>query len=202
MFWESALFCHWKEGCYHEKEWAPSCDSCIVQGLGGCTVGTSADEEDKARNKNKNKGEPDPPPPGSPLPPSTPENDPDHSVTTTTVRGANDLGRLFWKELVPEESMYSSGQRIKRRSGSICTATALPPHGIGGFYSGPFSEKTERGQPRVRCASRVPHLPRDEERAPKSPSLAPHPATALLATINAWLLCPGIVVLDKPDCRN
>ena len=43
--------------------------------------------------------------PGPGDPPSVDvEADPLHSVTTTTVNGANDLRRrLFWKELLPEE---------------------------------------------------------------------------------------------------
>ena len=50
--------------------------------------------------KKKKKGD-DPVPPGMPAPEG--EADPDHSVTTTTVSGADDVGRLFWKELLPEE---------------------------------------------------------------------------------------------------
>jgi outer membrane protein assembly factor BamB len=105
LFWESTLFWHWKDGCYHEAEWAPAYDACIVQGLGGCTIGTSAEEEEKSKKKKKKKkkGEPDPVPPGFPAPPPGVETDPSHSVTTTTVSGASDLGRLFWKELIPEE---------------------------------------------------------------------------------------------------
>lgn len=102
LLWESTIFWHWKEGCYHEPEWAPAYTACIVNGLGGCTEGTSAEEEDKGKKKKTKKGEdPEPPAPGDP-PPDV-DSDPAHSVTTTTVSGAEDVGRLFWKELLPDE---------------------------------------------------------------------------------------------------
>jgi len=102
LFWESTLFWHWQEGCYHEPEWEPAYTACILNGLGGCTEGTSAEEEEKAKKKKKKKGEPDPIPlPGDVPPPAG--GDPAHSVTTTTISGSEEIGRLFWRELHPEE---------------------------------------------------------------------------------------------------
>jgi len=40
LHWESSVFWHWDDGCYHEPEWEPAYTACIINGLGGCTEGT------------------------------------------------------------------------------------------------------------------------------------------------------------------
>jgi hypothetical protein len=98
LFWESTVFWHWDEGCYHEPEWAPIYESCVVEGGGEC-LSSSDDQKDKGKKKKKKNDEdlvdPDYTPPIG--------DDPGHNVTTSTIAGSNDTGRLFWKELVPEE---------------------------------------------------------------------------------------------------
>ena len=98
LFWETTVFWHWDEGCYHEPEWAPIYESCVVEGGGEC-LSSSEDKKDKGKKKKNNKDEdlvdPDYTPPVG--------DDPGHNVTTSTIAGSNDTGRLFWKELVPEE---------------------------------------------------------------------------------------------------
>ena len=97
LIWESTVFWHWDDGCYHEPEWAPIYESCIVQGGGECL---SSSEDQKKKGKKKKKKGDDPVDPEVPPPVG---DDPGHSVTTSTIAGSNDTGRLFWKELVPEE---------------------------------------------------------------------------------------------------
>jgi len=105
LFWESTVFWHWDGPCYHDPDWAALYESCIVNGGGEC-LASSEDAKDKGKKKKKKKakkGEPptEEDPPGGTLP--TAGGDPGHSVTTTTIGGGNDTGRLFWKELIPEE---------------------------------------------------------------------------------------------------
>lgn len=105
LFWESTVFWHWTGPCYGTAEWAPIYQSCVIDGGGECLSG-SAEEKDKGKKKKKGKKDEDETPPdsggdGSPAPGV--ETDPAHSVTNTTVGGDNDVGRLFWRELVPEE---------------------------------------------------------------------------------------------------
>jgi hypothetical protein len=112
LYWESTVFWHWDYGCYGEDQWEIDYQTCIVDGSVNC-FGVSDDEADKAKKKKKKKkcktdcdDEPDPDPPsGGGTPPSGDggEVDPGHNVSSTTVGGSNDTGRLFWKELIPEE---------------------------------------------------------------------------------------------------
>jgi hypothetical protein len=110
LLWESTVFWHWDGACYGETAWAPLYDSCVVQGLGGCTK-ASKEQEAKGKKKKKKKKkkkdddveiEPLPEPGDPPIPPDE-ETNPGHSVTNTTIGGNNDTGRLFWRELLPEE---------------------------------------------------------------------------------------------------
>ena len=108
LLWESTVFWHWDGPCYGTEDWAPLYESCVVQGLGGCTK-ASKEEKDKAKKKKKKKKDDDDDT-GAPvveLPdlPDLPgvEVDPDHNVTNTTIGGSTDTGRLFWKEVIPEE---------------------------------------------------------------------------------------------------
>jgi len=97
LLWESTVFWHWDDGCYGEPEWATLYESCIVEGGGECLSGS---DDQKKKGKKKKKGGDDPVDPSFPPPVG---EDPGHNVTTSTIAGSNDAGRLFWKELVPEE---------------------------------------------------------------------------------------------------
>ncbi len=98
LLWETTVFWHWDDGCYGESEWAPIYESCIVEGGGEC-LSSSDDKKKKGKKKKKKTDEA----PVDPAVPSSVGNDPGHSVTTSTIAGSNDTGRLFWKELVPQE---------------------------------------------------------------------------------------------------
>jgi len=104
LFWESTVFWHWKGGCYHEPEWRPTYESCIVQGGGEC-VDNSDDQKKKGKKKKKKKGddEEEVPPSTGDSPEPGVEMDPGQSVTNTTIGGSNETGRLYWKELIPED---------------------------------------------------------------------------------------------------
>ncbi len=99
LLWESTVFWHWSGECFGEPAWAPLYDSCVVQGLGGCE---KAEREDRPPKTTKDKGGKKDPPPPPPAPPPV-ATDPGHGVTNTLVGGSNDTGRLFWRELIPEE---------------------------------------------------------------------------------------------------
>ncbi len=107
LVWEATVFWHWDGPSYNEPDWAELYDSCVVQGLGGCTK-ASKEQEGKGKKKKKKKDggggvEIEPiPGEGEPTPAIGVETDPNHTVTNTTVGGSNDTGRMFWKELVPE----------------------------------------------------------------------------------------------------
>lgn len=110
LFWESTVFWHWSGDCYGAGDWEVDYTACIIDGTVDC-IGVSAEEKAKAKKRKKGKkgkGDPDPPvvDPDPEAPPSVgsgTEVDPGHNVSNTTVGGSNDTGRLFWKELIPEE---------------------------------------------------------------------------------------------------
>ena len=97
LFWETTVFWHWGGEPYGDALWQPLYDSCVVAGLGGCEH--SSDDDDPP--------EPEPPPPipapGDPPAPPAVAVDPGQIATNTAISGDNNLGRLFWRELVPEE---------------------------------------------------------------------------------------------------
>ena len=106
MFWESTVFWHWKNGCYGDSSWDGAYQSCIIAGSGDC-FDVSGDKKDKSKKKKKKKKKDDDdvadiPADGDP-PVYGVELNPDHNITNTTIGGSNDTGRLFWKELIPEE---------------------------------------------------------------------------------------------------
>ena len=107
LFWESTLFWHWDPGqCYGDDTWQQEYDNCFKGDL-SC-VSASDDQKGKAKKtkKKKNKKKGDDPvivPPEDGGTGTVPSSDPGHNVSNTTVGGSNDMGRLFWKELVPEE---------------------------------------------------------------------------------------------------
>jgi hypothetical protein len=109
LLWEATIFWHWDGPCYGDPLWAPLFDSCVTQGLGGCTKATKEEKKKGKKKKKKKKKKKDddeddsPPPPSTPTVPPPVETDPGQSVTNTTIGGNNDTGRLFWREVVPEE---------------------------------------------------------------------------------------------------
>ncbi len=103
LLWEASVFWHWKEGCYNEPGYQVVYDSCIVNGDGSCFDAVTEDKKKKGKSKKKKKKkepEPDVPPD---VPPGVVGGDPGHAVTNTTIGGNNDAGRLFWRELIPED---------------------------------------------------------------------------------------------------
>ncbi|MCZ6912897.1 MAG: PilC/PilY family type IV pilus protein [Proteobacteria bacterium] len=109
MLWETTVFWHWNGPDYGEAGYAKRFDSCVTQGLGGCTKASTKDEEKKAKKKKKKrkKDDDDKDAEVKPLPEPAEvlvATDPGHAVTNTTVGGSTeDTGRLFWRELIPEE---------------------------------------------------------------------------------------------------
>ena len=109
LFWESTMFWHWDPAeCYGDDNWQQEYNDCFKGDL-SC-VAASDDQKGKAKKtkkKNKKKGEDpviDPPvDDGTGGTGTVPSSDPGHNVSNTTVGGSNDMGRLFWKELIPEE---------------------------------------------------------------------------------------------------
>ncbi len=111
LFWESSLFWHWDPvECYGDEGWQQAYNDCFLGNL-QC-VAASADQKGKAKKtKKKTKKKKDEPvidPPeeevGETADTGTvPSSDSGHNVSNTTVGGSNDMGRLFWKELIPEE---------------------------------------------------------------------------------------------------
>jgi len=110
LFWESTMFWHWDPAeCYGDDGWQQAYNDCF-QGNLSC-VAASADQKGKAgKTKKKDKKKKDEPvidPPeeevGETGDTGTASSDPGHNVSNTTVGGSNDMGRLFWKELIPEE---------------------------------------------------------------------------------------------------
>ena len=113
LFWESTLFWHWDAGtCYGSDTWQQTYNDCFL-GDQSC-VTTNDETKDKAKKTKKGKKkkkskdddppvEEDPPVDSCSVDCPTDTNDPGHNVSNTTVGGSNDMGRLFWKELIPEE---------------------------------------------------------------------------------------------------
>jgi hypothetical protein len=105
LFWESTVFWHWKGPCFADPDWTPLYQACIKEGGGEC-LAASEDKKGKGKKKKKKDAPDDDPVPPSGEPSDDPPpvtTDPGHNVSNTTISGGNDTGRLFWRELVPEE---------------------------------------------------------------------------------------------------
>jgi hypothetical protein len=98
LMWEASVFWHWDEGCYNTPGYQAVYDACIVDGDGSCFALVADDKKKKGKKKKKKKD-----PPVVPVIPGNPGGDPGHNVTNTTIGGNNDAGRLFWRELIPED---------------------------------------------------------------------------------------------------
>jgi hypothetical protein len=98
--WESTVFWHWDGDCYHEEDWEEQWRVCIIEG--GCALDNEEKVEKSKKKKKKKKDDPvDPPAEGEPLPEG--EVDPSHTLTNTTIADDINTGRLFWRELIPED---------------------------------------------------------------------------------------------------
>ena len=108
--YESSLFWHWDGDCYHQSTWETQYQACVVNG--GCwSAALAADGEGKTSDKDGTKDsdkdgttttEPVPDSGSTPTDPVV-EQDPDHDLSETTIRGGEaSIGRLFWREVVPE----------------------------------------------------------------------------------------------------
>jgi hypothetical protein len=103
LLWEATVFWHWDGDCYGEDSWEPEYETCIVLGLGNCYDDEEAESGGGMKGGMGMGGMGSEPPP-SEIPPGPPVSlDPGHSVTNTTIGGNNDLGPLFWRELIPED---------------------------------------------------------------------------------------------------
>ena len=96
------MFWHWDGDCYGEESWEPEYETCVVLGIGNCYADEEAESGGGMAGGMGMGGMGSTPPPEdtSEPPPST---DPGHSVTSTTIGGNNDVGPLFWRELIPED---------------------------------------------------------------------------------------------------
>ena len=102
LLWESSMFWHWDGDCYGEESWEPEYETCVVLGVGNCYADESATSGGGMAGGMGmgGMGSTTPPEDTSEPPPSS---DPGHSVTSTTIGGNNDVGPLFWRELIPED---------------------------------------------------------------------------------------------------
>jgi len=72
-----------------------------VNGTQVCWVPDAEAEKKAKKKKKKDKGDPPPPPdPGDPPPPD-PVN-PEHILESVTTADGGAAGRLFWRELIPD----------------------------------------------------------------------------------------------------
>jgi len=120
LFWESTVFWHWDNDCYGEGSWQTDHDDCFKTRTVDC-IGVTDEAREKAKKKKKKKKKKDDPPDdgggddggddggedggedGDDSSSGPDDVDPGHNVSNTTVGGSNSTGRLFWKELIPEE---------------------------------------------------------------------------------------------------
>jgi len=102
LLWESTVFWHWDGDCYGEESWEPEYETCIVLGVGNCYADEEATSGGGMKGGMGMGGMGSTPPPEPPPGPSV-SIDPGHSVTNTTIGGNNDVGPLFWRELIPED---------------------------------------------------------------------------------------------------
>jgi hypothetical protein len=102
LLWESSMFWHWDGDCYGEESWEPEYETCVVLGIGNCYTDESA-ESGGGMAGGMGMGGAGSTPPEEPPPGPSVSFDPGHSVTSTTIGGNNDLGPLFWRELIPED---------------------------------------------------------------------------------------------------
>jgi len=101
LLWESTVFWHWDGPCYgDDANWVPLYEACVVLGIVTCVRDEAEEKIDD--KKDGGGGGVDEPPPLPPEPPPAP-SDPGFSVTNTTIGGNNDVGPLFWRELIPED---------------------------------------------------------------------------------------------------
>ena len=105
--YEASVFWHWDGDCYNTDNWESQYAACVTNG--GCWSAELAEDGDgKTKDKDKDpEPEPDPDPSPDPDPAPDPDDpsemDPGHNLTETTILGGDpQIGRLFWREIVPE----------------------------------------------------------------------------------------------------
>jgi hypothetical protein len=101
MFWESSVFWHWDGDCYGEDGWEEEWEACFVDLTQVCW---EPDEKAEKKAKKKKKGDKDekgdPPEEGDP---PEPPADPEHILESVTTADGSAAGRLFWRELIPDD---------------------------------------------------------------------------------------------------
>jgi hypothetical protein len=100
LLWESSVFWHWDGSCYGDVEWAEEWQACIIDRTTICWV---QDEKAEKKAKKKKKGEKEDPPPPEGEDPPPPPVDPEHVLESVTTADGSAAGRLFWRELVPDD---------------------------------------------------------------------------------------------------
>jgi len=102
LLWESSVFWHWDGSCYGTAGWQDEWDACIVDQTEICW---KADEKAEKKAKKKKKGDKEDPPPPDPddPPPDDPPVDPEHVLESVTTADGSAAGRLFWRELIPDD---------------------------------------------------------------------------------------------------
>jgi hypothetical protein len=99
LLWESTVFWHWDDSCYHEDDWVEEWRVCIIEA--GCAADLAKDDKAKKKKKAKKGEEPVPDPGDPPLPDF--DYDPSHTLTNSTIADDVNNGRLFWRELIPSD---------------------------------------------------------------------------------------------------
>jgi hypothetical protein len=104
IFWESTVFWHWDGDCYGTDAWQEQYDACFVNETQVCWV-PDDEAEDKAKKKKKNKKDKDNK--DEPADPDDPDPDEDavdseHALESVTTADSGLVGRLFWRELIPD----------------------------------------------------------------------------------------------------
>ena len=101
LLWESTVFWHWEGDCYGQGDWAEQWQACIIDRTAICYK--SDDKSDKKAKKKKKGDKDDPPPPDPEDPPPEDPVDPEHVLESVTTADGSAAGRLFWRELIPDD---------------------------------------------------------------------------------------------------
>jgi hypothetical protein len=103
MFWESTVFWHWDGDCYNTAAWQTQYDACWVTGTETCWSADALAEDKAEKTKDGDKdADKDAPPPDDSDPDPDPVADPEHSLESIRTADESKVGRLFWRELVPD----------------------------------------------------------------------------------------------------
>jgi len=104
LLWESTIFWHWDGDCYADASWREDYEACWGETV--TQICWTPDEEAEAhaeKTKTKDKEEPPPPDPEEPTPDDPPPPaDAVSELESVTISDGGQAGRLFWRELVPD----------------------------------------------------------------------------------------------------